>query len=557
MRWGPRATGCELVNITKWNIWHCYSSSVVGPRPNIDAWARAAVEMDAASVAVGQDGECWYKADGETRVASCALGFVPNRAEALFQIPSGMPPYAQECLGQAMAMRTHEQHVLADPLSRVPSYVRLYFEECELEFGSFSVSLYPQAKLYEDGILLVELRVLGGEPYTLDEFVDEQVNLYARLATGGEIPLPVLLGAASHGFSYGRRRLRMTMSRFRQAMHAQLGKLEDDRDGGDFILRRARLNEVWATLVALDLAPYNLRALANLHVWCLLDVASEIDRPHRARRRLGDYWGGRPSVYIAGTDPPVREAEKLLRDHRAPLLKILARSSTPLAADTSGEAMGPNLRPFGDYALFVNRGVTLWFGLDDTLFEPPQAVGTVIIDQEANLGGFVSTKQVQVEFLEYWYMAHKALEEKSLEPSRSLASLARMERQLAALDRQVEEVPPSGEVADVLRHAGECLNVSGIRKLVRANLRFKEVALQEQRDRRNNVFGAVLAVLLALTGVPAVGESLVTPAWNLAGLPRPDEDAAWKLLSGGIALGGLGTLALLAALVIHGVRRRV
>lgn len=545
------------MNITKWNIWHCYSSSVVGNMPSLTEWAKAVVGMDVGALAVKREGECWYKADEEVREAYCGTSFLPNRAEGAFVLPPRMPPYAKECLVQAIAMRTHEQHVLADPLSRVPSYLRIYFEECVLEFEDLVVTLYPQAKLYEDGVLLIEFRVLAGEnPYSLDDFVEQQLNLYAHMAQGGEIPLPILLGAASHGFSFGKRRLRSTLERFRRKTRAELAKLEEERDSGDFSWRRLRLDNVWGALAAMELAPYNLRVLANLYAWSLLDAASTVDHRRRGRRRLGGYWSGRPSVYIAGTDPPVSEADELIRGHTDSLAKILARSSTPPSGDAGG-IIGPNLRVFGDYALFVNRGVTLWFGLDDALFKQPTATGAVCVDQAANLGGFVSTKQVQVEFLEYWYISHKALEEKSLEPSKSLADLARVEREVAALDRQVQEIPPSGEVADFLRRAGECLDVEGIRQIVRANLRYKEVVLQEKRDRRNNWFGAALAVILASSGAPAIGEAFVEPAWKLACWPRPLEDSLWDLLSGGIAFAVLLLLALLAACAIHGVRRRV
>ena len=542
------------MQLTKWNVWHSYSSWIVGRIPAIDKWAEAVVRSRMAPLAIHRDGRCWYKTKAQLQTASTEIGFVPNKAEGSYIIPHDVPDYAKECLVQAVAMRTHEQYALADPLGHVPEYIRVYFEPSMLEYDCFAVRVYPQAKIYQDGILLLGFRLLSSEaPYELGPFIDEQVNLFAHQAVATELPAEVVVRAALHGFCYGKRRLWRSDARLRRSLRGKLRPLMQRDQEGDFKSRRVRAEgSVWEALVSLDLAPYNLRALANLHVWALLDAAAGTEGGRLSvvrwpgRRKLGSYWSGRPSIYIAETNPQVTSSKDLVRDHASFVASILMRSTDPFTRGPE-ELIGPNLREFEDYALFANRGVTLWFGLNKDLF-PAGSRGAIDMDHEANLGGFVYDKHVLMEFIEYWYIAHKAVEERSLElaKARKLSELALMERELAALDRSVEEIPPAGEIADLIKHVGICLNVEGVSNQVRANLRFKEVLMQEARDTRNLVFGTVLAVLIGLTGAPALADALVKPLGVKLGWSAPGE-----LESLGLASALLISLVSLAAVPIY------
>lgn len=517
------------MQIKKWNVWHNYSSTVVGPIPPLAKWAEVAVRSQIAPLAIHRDGRCWYRSKGQLREAETGAAFVPNKAEGAFVFPHDVGAYEGECLLQAAEMRTHEQFALSDSLGHVPEYIRVYFEPCVLEYEQFVVRIYPQAKIYSDGVILIALRVLSGEtPYQLEQFIEEQVNLYAHTAVATELPFNVLLGAALHGFCFDRSRLWRSDAGLRRSIKGKLRPLIQSNREGDFRFRRLRADGTfWEGLDSMDLAPYNLRALVNLYAWALLDSAATAERrwpavvKWRSQRRLGNYWSGRPSIYVAETNLDVRKSEDLTRLHAKQLASILMRSTGPFTRAPK-EGLGPNLREFEDYALFANRSVTLWFGLNNELF-PATLRGSLRGDRRANCGDFVHTKHVLTEFIEYWYMAHKAAEERSLSSARKLSELAHRERELSALDRSLEETPRSGEIAALVRHVGNHLNVQGIAGQVRANLRYREVLMQEARDTRNLVFGSVLAVLLGLTGAADLADAVVQPLWSLLGWPTLGE----------------------------------
>lgn len=550
------------MQVTSWNIWHSYSSTIVGPLPDFRKWASSIVEANLGVAVVHRDGECWYRDRGHVQTASSQLGFTANKAEGRFTLPSNASDYTKECILQAATMRTHEQYVLSDPLCHIPTYIRVYFAPSILRYKQFSAVVYPEAKIYEDGILIMSLRILSPDtPYEIDAFVREQVNLYALPVIACELPIEVVARAISHCDFQERWQLWTRVSRAQRAHKCVLRQTMTTDEQGDYRFCRVMLSgEIWQLFEASGFAPTSMRELARIHEWALLELAAVANRRRwnpirlKSKTRSGGFWSGRPSVYIAEMIPVVSNSLDLVEHHAESIARIMMKSVGAFRRSPA-EIIGPNLREFEDYAVFANKGVTLWINLDNSQSLPIiESTGQPIADR--NLREFVSSKQVQVEFVEYWYLAHRAVEEASLQPTRRLSDLARMRRRLAELDRSVEEAPPSGEIADLIRHIGTSLNVQGIAGQVRANLELREVVMQEARDRRNFVFGIVLTVMLSLTGAPALADSLVKPTFEILDWWRPHDEKLWSLWCLLIAVMLLIVLVLLAAVCIFSRRDR-
>ncbi len=85
---------------------------------------------------------------------------------------------------------------------------------------------------------------------------------------------------------------------------------------------------------------------------------------------------------------------------------------------------------------------------------------------------------------------------------------------------------------------------------MRANLQYKQVLVQEARDTKAFLFGTILAIILGLSGVPALATEVVEPLFAKLEWREPG-----RLTSLGIAGAFLLMLILLTAVPIILYRR--
>ena len=533
----------------RWSVSHQYSGYVVTDKVDTKAVARLLVGSGDAAFAVTRDSECWHNTHGKLCTADLQLQFAPNWARASFQIP-GCSLFARECAYDAAVLRTQEQHIFPDPFGNIADYVRIYFEECILGFEdkSTQVRLYPTLKLYEDGVALVQFRVLSPEaPQTIEVFVSNQVDLYRQTATAGSIP-PFLLARANARAHRQSHTWRHTQ-RYRREARELFNCLPSAESGSVFNWTQVDLDqEAWAILAAAGIAPANLQSLAHLVRFALVDAIDELRRSRQCGwPRLGDYWSGRQSVYIDRFEPELAEGESLLPRFGLEIAKILSRSSLPRSESTA-EILGPDLRSFRDYSVFINKSLNLWIAPNTPNTFEVESKG-VVDSSVRDHDHFVCDKHVQSEFVEYWFMRHKFLEEEAQSTPENVVTLARREWRLANLDTYVHSVGTAGEVTDLVRAAGECLGLQDVRAATAHALKYRDAILRERLEARHRVFGILLTVLLGVAGAPALSDGLVQPFWTWLQLPKPGDSDVWQLVTFAIAGMLLIVLVLLVALV--------
>lgn len=77
-------------------------------------------------------------------------------------------------------MRFSEARLFAEESLVLPPYVRAQLGECWAHSEGAATRFYPSVKLYENGVILVELRMFSpAQPVALAPFVDSIVNAYA------------------------------------------------------------------------------------------------------------------------------------------------------------------------------------------------------------------------------------------------------------------------------------------------------------------------------------------------------------------------------------------
>lgn len=189
----------EGLVLRDWQIAFGYASHFTDSLPALESVAPNLVRHGVAECAFLSDGEAWWPSVSSVdapyigRPRRIEHGAVELRmssdlrsAEIKFdKVPEGFP---LEALGQSASLRYQELSVFG-PRDIPPRYVRAYLGKCCFVDGASMLQVYPQLKIFENGVVLVYFRMLSPEsPQALNLFLRKYVN--APLTTFRKVLVP-------------------------------------------------------------------------------------------------------------------------------------------------------------------------------------------------------------------------------------------------------------------------------------------------------------------------------------------------------------------------------
>jgi hypothetical protein len=511
------------MQLREWNVWHCYSTYFLDELGDVQVIADRLMRTGAPTFVMSSDGLCWGRGK-EGGIEEFHLRPVrerPTRSTTV-HMPSSLSAYALESALQSSWMYNAESYSLEAPFDQ-QRYIRAFLPMCQLRYEhpatkngparTLEVLVYPQLKLYEDGVLLTELRVLGGAaPYTMDEFIAEGVNLFELGAQAFQVP-PALF----------REYVRSTLSSTRNPILFRVSSVPYFR----------RLDRWLTENAVVDSAGAFEFELVGVEEFALDQWESDWGRwkgPRLLSRmieqtvcgatrsvfgnslRIGTSWRGRPSVYLLEFEGQPYDSRALDQNVRDELAKLMLRAPGLAGKIDASEILGPDLRYFGDYSVFMNEVLTLWVFGRKALTEESRA---------KNWPDLVYEHQVVVEWIEHRFAAHQQLRDVSALDHRSIADVATRAARLSRLEQAVSRASRYGEIKDLLSRADQCLKLDATRQEVRANLERKSMVIAEQREVHAQRLGWLLSVLLGVVGVPPLSEAVTKPLWQYFGFWKP------------------------------------
>ena len=523
-----------------WEVWHCYSSYVVNDLPDLSEVGRRIVESGVVELAALNGDTHWFRRGGNVQRVEIEVTREGSAPRGTFKMPTGLDSYQMECALEAVWLDTQERF-LASRSAR-PS-LRGFMQRCRLEFGTWAVELYPHVKFYEDGIILLTLRVRSGQgTYECAEFVREQVNLFLHDATAVWLPPRVFR-------AYAMARVPERLSEIWR-VSSYLKRLED------WLRENSRVDDQTDFPVELvqivgnyDLAAdhggktYTLRVLASIlehAVHGAIRGKSSVWGTVRAKRssvQWGGSWAGRPSIYLISFDHQSSDSKSSVQRFKQDLAGVMLRTKPPPVLETES-VLGEDLRLFSDYSLFVSRELSLW------VFGSKHAGSS---SRGENWASILYDKQVQAELIDYRYAAHRRLEERSRNLRLSLRQVLDEDERVADVERLVES-SDFGELNRLVQSADDALGLDRIRKRTQENLRRRAMIAEDARERSARRFEWLLTILIAVIGLPSLAEflkpSVDQPLQRLGVSPKAEGLWIW-----------LGTAVVLIVLVV--VLRRV
>lgn len=545
-RFVTEPSSSSAMKIQAWQIWHVFSTYLPKPIENIHQAAVDLVEAAVVECAMLGDGITIWR-DGasihvdETTVTPSERG---TRATITFPSETRPPDFALEALYTSGYLRFGELQAFGDE-GPVP-YVRALLGECRLENDDRITTFYPVLKLYETGVLLLELRVFSPPGETaVERLVRDYVNVFQVTFARAHVPAAVaaLAPAAQADWAHARPWTRAALLWLNRRHRMAVEERTDLDDEGPFEYSSCELpsdgsGETLAT-VALTTASVIAYVVSRPRTGLAL-----IARGQRPILSIGS-WSSRPHVYLLKFSDQQTSAAANEERHRAAFGAILGRV-TDIA---DGERfMETTLRPFDDYGIYMNRAVRLWVGTPDKLEAPADLTG------DPNYGHVVYLHQPVAELLEYSYALHTRLAETARDPLSDPREIARLRVQLAELPTLIDRHVHAGEMRDLLAEGYRQMGIPELREEIAALLDAKNDLATYEENARSATWSTLLTIVFGLVAVPSVATDILTPAWKAFGWWKPADADYRKVFFIGIAVAAV-TISLIAVRALL-MRRR-
>lgn len=516
----------KTMYITEWNIWHSYSTFFIEEIYQLEDIAYKLVKSDLCPLVFMQDLKIWWKEEGEVKNHKLEImEYSPSGFN--FKIPNISNRYILECLNQFLIMWHAESGLLNEKYRNSFKYIRGAMNPCRFKSGQRPVLLYPQIKLYNNGMINLLFRQISPVfNYPVESFIEHEVNLFKNEITEMETAPEIMKFSGRlqiHDYPIKLRLLKK--NKILNVMDRSIEKNTEYTDEGDFSFYYTKIIKNKDDIFNLD----------DLYEWFTSAITYVINSNKKGKiptfsklkYNLGNYWTLRPSIFITDFKNQPYRSSKIHEDFKTHLGKIMARKSHPFYMDFSN-FLGKNLRESEDYCLYMNRGLTLWvFSKSGVDYDK---------NKDPNLS-LTYEKQVQVECIDHLNISLKRMSETSSNLSLSYESVLINQLSQNDLDEFfMDDISHFGEINNVLRYASQKLNWDNLRKLIKTKIEVRSQFFNVKRDERYKNMAYLTTLIFGFIGVPTFADKVIRPLLLYYNLPLPTDSNHQALIFDFIAL---------------------
>lgn len=524
------------MKLLEWEIWHTYTSYLVVEKIDLEYAAQRLVESGIAYLSFERDGRTvWRGPEGVGKgLSTIRLNSSGDKADLELTPDDNYDPniegFALESWYQACHFRFNELRLFGTEEPLPSTYIRIFLGECNFLQGDDPgqiITVYPSAVLYESGVIIIELRIISpNEAVHLNDFITGVVNLHSVAFDSVLVP-PGLSRQASRAWYYSGKKWRL----HERAILLHLERLHDlavtektiRSDGSNFKFDLAPLSG--------SEEPNEYEQLSSLALTTFHTIAYVLGQPRIGgdfllfgkgeEVQLGGFWTGRPHIHIIRFEGQREKSTENEKDYSSAFGAIIGR--VPSVDDKIAKNFLPrDDRVFEDFSAYLSSNASLWvWSLRGLRQEEPW--------RDPNRGHLIYPNQAKVELLEYVYMLHRALLDRTSRYTDSRQVL-RARNHLVELQQEISQASPFGEIRDLLVHGWEAMDLPQIRGRIQEALSIREAQTRLEESRRTQRVGITLSILFGLLTVPPLAEQVLKPAWELLRLPRPDDESFFSLI---------------------------
>lgn len=527
------------MKLIEWEIWYSYSTYFNNQRINLEHAAKALVDSGIALCSMHRDGRTYWQSgkgtqSGKTKII---LDSKQRNAKIKLETDSGQQSefasFAQEAWYQSANLRFREMRLFGNPRSLPPPYIRVYLGQCNLlsEYDKQRIICYPIIKLFESGILLVEFRTISpNSKISLEDFISRYVNLYTKTFNKIEVSPAVAKYATYAYYQYSSKNmplhLRVGAVYFGKKHNLEIDEITREFAEGDFTLKLAPLSK--------SDSEDEFESLSSLATTLFHTVSYLLSNPRtgigyiligqKKLVKVGDFWVGRPHVYIVRFENQKDTAKENEAIYRADFGKILSRTMFD-DWETAISNLPKDSRLFDDFNAYINQAVSLWVWSKCGIRKQKDWA-------DQNRGHLIYEHQTVVELLEYGYILHRSLYERSSSYSNADDVLI-ARKNLIGLKYEMREASHFGEVRDMLISGWRQMGIPELQESIEESLSVKESETSMVEARRMKNFGLMLTILFGILSGSLAGSSvakaLINPLWDLFGIWRPQNEVASEI----------------------------
>ena len=540
------------MKLYEWEIWHTYSTYMEAANVDLLDCAARLVDAGLAEFAMLNSGECFWSTPvglgkGVSSVEVDLINGGYSYRLILDKATTHEPKsFAMEAFGQAIQFLVGEQLVLGPEPSLSPPYLRAFLGKVSLisdpdsKEAGHVLYLYPVLLMYATGVLILELRMIGPDhPTDLADFITGGVNLFRYKFDRVEVSPGLSREATRTYYRSGRHWaiwLRPFLLHLQKGRNLAVSQQTSEQTDGSFSFRMAPLSST---------EPQSLQgiALTIFHVAAFLskrprDGWSYFLSGQNPVPALGAYWSGRPHVHLVRFDGQAETAVENEKRNYRDFASILWRVS-PLEGPSRTITLPPTLRLFDDYGAYVTSAISLWVWSKRGLEHERQRM-------DPNRGNLIYQRQLIIEVLEYGYMLHRSLYHR-MEMLRSSSEIAAVRFQILDLRRRMREASHAGEIRDLLNAGWKEMSLPELRQEIEEGLSMRELDRRAAETLRATRIGWALTTVFGFVAVPTLAEQLISPLWNISGIPAPASTELQKVLSVAVALLVVATVVIASA----------
>jgi hypothetical protein len=417
--------------------------------------------------------------------------------------------------------------------------------------GEGLIRLYPQVKIYANGVFLIEFRMMSPEEGTaLEVFIDHYVNLFEVQAEQIRMR-PGLVMAAESNIVHSLPGMPAALRReYLELQPAKLAKRLETAKAGDFEFSLVPMT------AEQNLIPGHSHDLSMVRAYIVealewaLNAAPGRLRGRHVRHEAGNGWSSRPIVYlIEYEDQPDTLFETTAAVKRiASALLTRTASAAKVPADLFP---AEDHRAFGDHSLFFNEAISVYmFSRAGIAAEAAHA--------DVNWGHLIFEKQAIAEAFEFQRFSHLRLLDLSTSKKSGLDQCL---DERAELDYVENWLQPSsfGELNAQLRTMQEQQGLAQARERIRGNI---ETGKQDYLDRRSlnlSTLALTVTIVLGLAAAPTIADQFSTPLLRALGWLHGDISSMSRVLlyfgTFVLSLAVAWALAILTNVAVRAARR--
>ena len=516
-----------------WEIWHSYSTYFKAHVDNLEKVAELLVTLKIADCSVMSDGKTFLQTDKDLLIGKTVIELSGNRQEASIKFEANdvteaeLTPYANETwlicsnflCGEARFLQEEAVSSQSSTGKELPAaHLRSFLRPIYLvRDGERITIIYPVITFYQTGVLIVSFRMMSPDkPIEIRKFITNYVNIHEFSYDYAMVPIAIsaLAPEACQIYQNSNDNLlkRLIFLKNKEINRKALSILAQKVDLDDFDFEMTPLSSAGSkeditsiVQTIFTIIGFLVKKPTSKFEFLLKGVSN--------LPKLGSYWSGRPHVYIIKHNNQQDTASLNEELHKESFGRILAR--IPEAEGDFSVFIPQSNRTLDDFSAYITLSMTLWVWSNKGLENKQDLVAN-------NIGGLIYERQVQIELLEYGFMLHKSLAEKSCE-LKNYSDLLSTRRALSELKSKMLEVTPYGEVRELLNPGWEKMNLAAVQNQISENLSILDSEIKFIESKQGDSLRFFMA-MFSLIASASFAKSVVSPAWIVLDLWLPMDE---------------------------------